>query len=435
MGGTRGRRAPHRDRRERARARGSGRWSSRPSWRSRPARGTRGPRRGRGGRSGSGSTTRRSSSRTGTTRWARRGRAPSRSGWGSASRRRPDALVHALSLDAADALRAPCPGRPRGASAGTPRARRSPASRSCSRRSSGTSTKLEAAGVNVAARRVRGDVHAAAQRGRRAGADAVHLDLHAMERLALEARARAGRDVVAICGKVGGFDSYAPAFGPLERAAARGGGRGARAQRVRVPGPRAASPSCATPTPSTCSSAWRRSSASGCATCSWRASSATTARTTPSCRTPAATTTGDDALHRRRRACRAATARSPTTASSGRPWGREGYLVILSQAAELLDLLVARELERRPACRSASPDPARAPRRPPPHTLVPLRATTYSAFARSGASWMTTCTASSPRPFTGSAPGRSLNARNASFASSASARTMATSRQRLSPSW
>ena len=42
-----------------------------------------------------------------------------------------------------------------------------------------------------------------------------HLDLHAMERLTLEARERAGRDVVATCGKVGGFDRYASAFGPL----------------------------------------------------------------------------------------------------------------------------------------------------------------------------------------------------------------------------
>ncbi|MGD0674167.1 MAG: hypothetical protein ABSC94_02035 [Polyangiaceae bacterium] len=42
-----------------------------------------------------------------------------------------------------------------------------------------------------------------------------HMDLHAMERLALDARARAGRDVVAICGKVGGFDRYGPAFGPM----------------------------------------------------------------------------------------------------------------------------------------------------------------------------------------------------------------------------
>jgi ribonuclease HII len=41
------------------------------------------------------------------------------------------------------------------------------------------------------------------------------MDLHAMERLTLEARERAGRDVIATCGKVGGFDRYSPAFGPL----------------------------------------------------------------------------------------------------------------------------------------------------------------------------------------------------------------------------
>jgi ribonuclease HII len=42
-----------------------------------------------------------------------------------------------------------------------------------------------------------------------------HLDLHAMERLALDARARAGVDVDATCGKVGGFARYPPAFGPM----------------------------------------------------------------------------------------------------------------------------------------------------------------------------------------------------------------------------
>jgi hypothetical protein len=42
-----------------------------------------------------------------------------------------------------------------------------------------------------------------------------HLDLHAMERLVLDARERAGCDIVATCGKVGGFDRYSPAFGPM----------------------------------------------------------------------------------------------------------------------------------------------------------------------------------------------------------------------------
>ncbi len=36
-----------------------------------------------------------------------------------------------------------------------------------------------------------------------------------MERLVLDARERAGRDVLATCGKVGGFNSYSAAFGPM----------------------------------------------------------------------------------------------------------------------------------------------------------------------------------------------------------------------------
>lgn len=52
--------------------------------------------------------------------------------------------------------------------------------------------------------------------------DAVHagksrfdVDLHTMERLTLAARADAGADVHALCGKVGGFDFYGDRFGPL----------------------------------------------------------------------------------------------------------------------------------------------------------------------------------------------------------------------------
>jgi hypothetical protein len=48
-----------------------------------------------------------------------------------------------------------------------------------------------------------------------AGRSRFVIDLHAMERLVLELRARAGQDVVAVCGKVGGFGRYGEAFGPL----------------------------------------------------------------------------------------------------------------------------------------------------------------------------------------------------------------------------
>ncbi|UQA60288.1 hypothetical protein [Polyangium aurulentum] len=41
------------------------------------------------------------------------------------------------------------------------------------------------------------------------------LDLHAMERLILSLRDVAGKEVSAVCGKVGGFGRYSDAFGPL----------------------------------------------------------------------------------------------------------------------------------------------------------------------------------------------------------------------------
>ena len=48
-----------------------------------------------------------------------------------------------------------------------------------------------------------------------AGKSRFDVDLHTMERLTLAARGDAGEDVLALCGKVGGFDFYADRFGPL----------------------------------------------------------------------------------------------------------------------------------------------------------------------------------------------------------------------------
>jgi ribonuclease HII len=41
------------------------------------------------------------------------------------------------------------------------------------------------------------------------------VDLHAMERLVLDVATRAKQEVIAVCGKVGGYNQYADAFGPL----------------------------------------------------------------------------------------------------------------------------------------------------------------------------------------------------------------------------
>ena len=48
-----------------------------------------------------------------------------------------------------------------------------------------------------------------------AGRTRFALDLHAMERLVMELGALAGEEVQAVCGKVGGYGKYGPAFGPL----------------------------------------------------------------------------------------------------------------------------------------------------------------------------------------------------------------------------
>jgi ribonuclease HII len=131
----------------------------------------------------------------------------------------PQALVTALSLDPPDALRSLCPTG----------ARQERHERQC------WSTETEAFVAEEAlVASVEKDLARLAARGidvtraavvvtctRRLN-DAVErglsrfdVDLHAMERLALDARARAGRDVVATCGKVGGYNTYPPAFGPL----------------------------------------------------------------------------------------------------------------------------------------------------------------------------------------------------------------------------
>ena len=152
-------------------------------------------------------------------------------------------------------------------SAGAPRARRSAATTKLLARVERDLAQLEDAGVHVTRAACVVTCTRRLNEGVGRGLTRFHMDLHAMERLTLEARERAGRDVVATCGKVGGFDRYSTAFGPL-------GGRlhaiaeEGRAQRVPTSSRGwGASRSCATPTRSTCSCAWRRWSASGCATC------------------------------------------------------------------------------------------------------------------------------------------------------------------------
>lgn len=133
---------------------------------------------------------------------------------GSVDASAPHGLVHALSLDAADVLRTPCPER-HGAQCWdtvgegffADDALVGQIERDLERLAQKGVDVLRATCVIACARRLNEGVDR--------GLSRFHLDLHAMERLVLEAREREGRDVIATCGKVGGFDRYPSAFGPL----------------------------------------------------------------------------------------------------------------------------------------------------------------------------------------------------------------------------
>jgi ribonuclease HII len=126
----------------------------------------------------------------------------------------PDELVHALSVDGREALRAPCP-EAHAAQCWNTGTEAFAGDAKLLAKVEKDLANLEEQGVRVeratcvvtCARRLNEGVDR--------GLTRFHLDLHAMERLVLDARERAGREVLATCGKVGGFNSYSAAFGPM----------------------------------------------------------------------------------------------------------------------------------------------------------------------------------------------------------------------------
>ncbi len=75
--------------------------------------------------------------------------------------------------------------------------------------------KLRQRGVEVREVLVASTCTQRLNRARQNGHNRFVSDLHAMERLLLELRQRSGRDIVAVCGKVGGMTDYDRFFGPL----------------------------------------------------------------------------------------------------------------------------------------------------------------------------------------------------------------------------
>ncbi len=76
-------------------------------------------------------------------------------------------------------------------------------------------TRLEKRGLRIASVRVALVCTRRLNSAANAGTTRFRVDLNAMERLVLEARTLAAGDLVAICGKVGGYNTYPDAFGPL----------------------------------------------------------------------------------------------------------------------------------------------------------------------------------------------------------------------------
>ncbi|MFS8070753.1 MAG: hypothetical protein ACMG6S_30675, partial [Byssovorax sp.] len=126
----------------------------------------------------------------------------------------PDELLHSLSPDDRQALRAPCPSHVE-AQCWSAAGEELLASEEMVRIAEQDLDSLEQKGVTILG--VRSVVLCARRmnEGLDAGKNRFVLDLNSMERLILELRAIAGQDITAVCGKVGGFGKYGGAFGPL----------------------------------------------------------------------------------------------------------------------------------------------------------------------------------------------------------------------------
>jgi ribonuclease HII len=126
----------------------------------------------------------------------------------------PSALFASISLDPPAALREPCPRHVEGQCWRTD-GEAFQAEPELIERLRGHRALFESRGVRLL--EVKTSVHCTKRlnQQRAGGINRFVLDLHAMEALIIALRRRAGADVHAVCGKVGGMGGYSKFFGPL----------------------------------------------------------------------------------------------------------------------------------------------------------------------------------------------------------------------------
>ena len=126
----------------------------------------------------------------------------------------PDALVRALAIDPRETLERPCPTDHKAQCWGTS-GEAFAADEALVARLGGDLTSLRGKGVLVLGAHVTIICTERLNDAAARGISRFQTDLFAMERLVLHARERYGEELVATCGKVGGYNSYPAAFGPL----------------------------------------------------------------------------------------------------------------------------------------------------------------------------------------------------------------------------
>jgi ribonuclease HII len=126
----------------------------------------------------------------------------------------PDDLIHGLVLDSKSELRQPCPSHVE-AQCWSTEGETFEADEKLVGRVGADLDRLASQGVEIVSLRTTVVCTRRINDARAAGKSRFDVDLHAMERMVLDARERHPGELQAVCGKVGGYARYSSAFGPL----------------------------------------------------------------------------------------------------------------------------------------------------------------------------------------------------------------------------